>query len=62
MIFVYVLIYMDFISELVFIMQNSVQISAASHYHSGEVCDYVLCQNGVNVAVSNTEGFMLRAW
>ena len=37
-IFVYVLIYMDFISELVFFMQNSVQISAVSLGHSGEVC------------------------
>jgi len=37
MIFVYVLIYMDFISELLFFIQNSVQISAVSHGHSGEV-------------------------
>ena len=37
MIFVYVLIYMDFISELLFYIQDSVQISAVSHGHSGEV-------------------------
>ncbi len=37
MIFVYVLIYMDFILELPLFTQNSVQISAASHCHSGEV-------------------------
>ena len=37
MIFVYALIYMDFISELVFFMQNSVQISAVSLGHSREV-------------------------
>ena len=40
MIFVYVLIYMDFISELPFFTQNFVQISAASHCHSGEVWKY----------------------
>jgi len=37
MIFVYMLIYMDFIPELLFFTQNFVQISAPSPCHSGVV-------------------------
>ncbi len=53
MIFVYVLIYMDFIPELLFFTQNSVQISAASPCHSCEVCSDIIyskqrCKYSVN--------------
>jgi len=58
MIFVYVLIYMDFISELLFFIQDSVQISAVSHGHSGEVCTMAASPNMLNFSrFENAQSF-----